>query len=140
MFCHVPANQVLTMHDVSNIWRVPLMMQAQVWGSRGAMVGVGGGLLWAWCGMGWLWCCCGGGEMPHGWYWHPLPTPRPTHPQTHTQTQFPAIPAQGAHVTICNILGLRGAERINTSLWKSGLADKWDNLREVGAPHWHLSS
>ena len=30
MFCHVPVNQVLTMHDVSNIWRVPLMMQAQV--------------------------------------------------------------------------------------------------------------
>jgi hypothetical protein len=28
-FCHVPSSQVLTMHDVSNIWRVPLMMQAQ---------------------------------------------------------------------------------------------------------------
>lgn len=29
LFCHVPANQVLTMHDVSNIWRVPLMLQSQ---------------------------------------------------------------------------------------------------------------
>ena len=29
LFCHVPAKQVLTMHDVSNIWRVPLMMQSQ---------------------------------------------------------------------------------------------------------------
>jgi CTP synthase len=28
-FCHVPPRQVLTMHDVSNIWRVPLMLQAQ---------------------------------------------------------------------------------------------------------------
>lgn len=66
MFCHVPANQVLTMHDVSNIWRVPLMMQSQ-----------------------------------------------------------------GAHLTICNILGLKGADRINLSQWKLNLADKWDNLKEV---------
>ena len=28
-FCHVPANHVLTMHDVSNIWRVPLMLEEQ---------------------------------------------------------------------------------------------------------------
>ncbi|GAB4823125.1 hypothetical protein N2152v2_010171 [Parachlorella kessleri] len=66
MFCHVPVNQVLTMHDVSNIWRVPLMMQAQ-----------------------------------------------------------------GAHLTISNILGLKGAEKINLSHWKAGLADKWDNLRQL---------
>jgi CTP synthase len=25
----VPASSVLTMHDVSNIWRVPLLMQSQ---------------------------------------------------------------------------------------------------------------
>lgn len=29
MFCHVPNEHVLTMHDVSNIWRVPLMLEAQ---------------------------------------------------------------------------------------------------------------
>lgn len=28
-FCHVRPEQVLTMHDVSNIWRVPLMLEAQ---------------------------------------------------------------------------------------------------------------
>ncbi|KAG1658793.1 hypothetical protein FOA52_011735 [Chlamydomonas sp. UWO 241] len=28
-FCHVPKEHVLTVHDVSNIWRVPLMMEAQ---------------------------------------------------------------------------------------------------------------
>lgn len=64
-FCHVPASQVLTMHDVSNIWRVPLMMQAQ-----------------------------------------------------------------GAHTTICHLLGLGGAARIDTSLWKQKIADKWDSLKE----------
>lgn len=28
-FCHVPKEHVLTMHDVSNIWRVPLIMESQ---------------------------------------------------------------------------------------------------------------
>ena len=53
------------MHDVSNIWRVPLMMQAQ-----------------------------------------------------------------GAHETICRLLGLGGAARIDTSLWRQKIADKWDSLKE----------
>lgn len=65
-FCHVPAAQVLTMHDVSNIWRVPLMMQTQ-----------------------------------------------------------------GAHETICRLLGLGGADKIDTSLWRQKIADKWDKLTEV---------
>jgi len=64
-FCHVPASQVLTMHDVSNIWRVPLM-----------------------------------------------------------------IMEQGAHSTICSILKLKGAETINMTHWKIGIADRWDNLKE----------
>jgi hypothetical protein len=51
------------MHDVSNIWRVPLMMQAQ-----------------------------------------------------------------GAHDTICRLLGLGGAARIDMSQWKQKIADKWDSL------------
>jgi len=29
LFCQVPQESVLTMHDVSNLWRVPLLMQAQ---------------------------------------------------------------------------------------------------------------
>lgn len=29
LFCQVPAENVLTMHDVSNIWRIPLLMQSQ---------------------------------------------------------------------------------------------------------------
>lgn len=29
LFCHVPAEAVLTMHDVSNIWRIPLVMEEQ---------------------------------------------------------------------------------------------------------------
>ena len=65
-FCHVPVDQVLTMHDVSNIWRVPLMLQAQ-----------------------------------------------------------------GAHETVCRILGLRGASSINLTQWRTQLADKWDSLTEV---------
>lgn len=65
LFCHVPSNQVLTMHDVSNIWRVPLMMESQ-----------------------------------------------------------------GAHKTICNILSLGGADRINMKEWRIGLADKWDSLQQ----------
>lgn len=63
LFCHVPPQQVLTMHDVSNIWRVPLMMQEQ-----------------------------------------------------------------GAAQTICSILSLGGADKINTREWKVGLADKYDSL------------
>ena len=29
LFCQVPPHHVLTMHDVSNIWRVPLLMAEQ---------------------------------------------------------------------------------------------------------------
>jgi CTP synthase len=29
LFCQVDTDHVLTMHDVSNIWRVPLLMQEQ---------------------------------------------------------------------------------------------------------------
>ena len=29
LFCQVPIESVLTMHDVSNIWRVPLLLQAR---------------------------------------------------------------------------------------------------------------
>lgn len=59
--------QVLTMHDVSNIWRVPLMLQDQ-----------------------------------------------------------------GAHTTICSVLGLgASAPKIDMLRWKTGIADKWDSLREV---------
>ena len=29
LFCQVPASHVLTMHDVKNIWRVPLLLQSQ---------------------------------------------------------------------------------------------------------------
>lgn len=29
LFCHVPKEHVLTMHDVTNIWRVPLIMESQ---------------------------------------------------------------------------------------------------------------
>ncbi len=29
LFCQVPVHQVLGMHDVPNIWCVPLMMQEQ---------------------------------------------------------------------------------------------------------------
>lgn len=29
LFCQVPTESVLTMHDVSNIWRVPLLMESQ---------------------------------------------------------------------------------------------------------------
>ncbi len=64
-FCHVEAGRVLGMHDVSNIWRVPLIMQAQ-----------------------------------------------------------------GAHATICSVLGLAGAEKILMREWRVGLADKWDSLTQ----------
>ena len=29
LFCQVPARNVLNMHDVSNIWQVPLLLQEQ---------------------------------------------------------------------------------------------------------------
>lgn len=29
LFCQVPTESVLTMHDVSNIWQVPILMQSQ---------------------------------------------------------------------------------------------------------------
>jgi CTP synthase len=29
LFCHVPTNQILSIHDVSNIWRVPLLLRDQ---------------------------------------------------------------------------------------------------------------
>ena len=64
-FCHVPSKHVLTMHDVSNIWRVPLMMEAQ-----------------------------------------------------------------DAHTVICNKLALPNADKLDLSLWKSTLADRWDSLTE----------
>jgi len=65
LFCHVPANQVLTMHDVSNIWRVPLLLEEQ-----------------------------------------------------------------GAHRTVCDILGLKGAAQIDLVKWKLSLADRWDSLEQ----------
>ncbi len=60
------------MHDVSNIWRVPLMLQDQ-----------------------------------------------------------------GAHTTICSVLGLgASAPKIDMQRWKTGIADKWDSLREVRQRGW----
>ncbi|GFH33691.1 UTP--ammonia ligase, partial [Haematococcus lacustris] len=29
LFCQVPTEHVLTMHDVTNIWRVPLLLESQ---------------------------------------------------------------------------------------------------------------
>jgi hypothetical protein len=29
LFCQVPTESVLTMHDVTNIWRVPLLLESQ---------------------------------------------------------------------------------------------------------------
>jgi len=63
LFCQVPKECVLTMHDVSNIWRVPLLMESQ-----------------------------------------------------------------GAHNIICKSLNLPGADRMDLSLWKNSLADRWDSL------------
>jgi CTP synthase len=63
LFCHVPSRHVLTMHDVSNIWRVPLLMESQE-----------------------------------------------------------------AHKVICDKLGLPGAEKLDLTLWKTTLADRWDSL------------
>lgn len=62
-FCQVPSHHVLGLHDVTNIWHVPLLLQAQ-----------------------------------------------------------------GAPASICQQLGLKGAETVNLSVWRSTLADRWDNL------------
>jgi hypothetical protein len=35
---------------------------------------------------------------------------------------------QKAHVSICNTLGLQGYNSINMHMWKTQLADQWDNL------------
>ena len=65
LFCNVPSKHVLTMHDVSNIWREPLMMEAQ-----------------------------------------------------------------GAHKAILDKLGLPNADKIDLTLWRTTLADRWDSLTE----------
>ena len=62
-FCQVPSHHVLGLHDVTNIWHVPLLLQAQ-----------------------------------------------------------------GAPASICQQLGLKGAETVNLTVWKNTLADRWDNL------------
>lgn len=65
LFCQVPMESVLTMHDVSNIWRVPLLMQEQ-----------------------------------------------------------------SAQHLILKKLGLPHAERLDLTVWRTGLADRWDSLKE----------
>eukprot|EP00891_Asterochloris_glomerata_P007873 jgi/Astpho2/7873/fgenesh1_pm.00117_%23_30_t len=62
-FCQVPSSHVLTLHDVTNIWHVPLLLQAQ-----------------------------------------------------------------GAHLAVCNQLGLTGAPQLSLTQWRSQLAERWDNL------------
>jgi CTP synthase len=37
---------------------------------------------------------------------------------------------QKAHVSICNTLGLQGYNSINMHVWKTQLADQWDNLAQ----------
>eukprot|EP00878_Enallax_costatus_P014560 GHUV01015231.1.p1 GENE.GHUV01015231.1~~GHUV01015231.1.p1 ORF type:complete len:554 (+),score=149.49 GHUV01015231.1:128-1789(+) len=67
LFCQVPAENVLTMHDVSNIWRIPLLMQSQ-----------------------------------------------------------------HAHKTILDTLRLpHYAEKLDMHTWKTHIADRWDNLKDV---------
>ncbi|BDA42468.1 CTP synthase 2 [Coccomyxa sp. Obi] len=63
LFCQVTPRHVLNMCDVSNIWHVPIMMEAQ-----------------------------------------------------------------GAHKSICDILGLGGYNNMNLTGWRVGLAEKWDGL------------
>ena len=85
-FCHVPADQVLTMHDVSNIWRVPLMMQAQV---RAAVAAVQ---------LGW------GGRTVEGWAqaWIVLPCCMPLWPPAAHHTYHPPLlPAPRARTRCC---------------------------------------
>ncbi|KAF5836679.1 P-loop containing nucleoside triphosphate hydrolase protein [Dunaliella salina] len=67
LFTQVEPHCVLTMHDVSNIWRVPGLMESQ-----------------------------------------------------------------GAHHTICKVLGLGGSnsDKLDLSLWKANIADRWDSLTE----------
>ncbi|KAG2429539.1 hypothetical protein HXX76_010774 [Chlamydomonas incerta] len=65
LFCNVPEGNVLSLHDVSNIWRVPLLMQEQ-----------------------------------------------------------------NVHHLICNKLGLAEADKLDLSVWKANLADRWDSLVE----------
>uniref|UniRef100_A0A7S3R0Q0 CTP synthase n=1 Tax=Dunaliella tertiolecta TaxID=3047 RepID=A0A7S3R0Q0_DUNTE len=65
LFTQVEPHCVLTMHDVSNIWRVPGLMESQ-----------------------------------------------------------------GAHHTICKVLGLSGSDKLDLSLWKANIADRWDSLTE----------
>lgn len=62
-FCQVPSHHVLGLHDVTNIWHVPLLLQAQ-----------------------------------------------------------------GAPASICHQLALKGADTVNLSVWRTTLADRWDNL------------
>ena len=63
LFCQVPNRNVLNMHDVSNIWQVPLLLQEQ-----------------------------------------------------------------RAHVTLCDILALGGAEKLSLVRWRTTLAERWDTL------------
>lgn len=209
MFCHVPANQVLTMHDVSNIWRVPLMMQAQgahtticnILGLRwvGDIPGLGGEYSGS---MSIMMQAQGahrhlqhpggqvGGNIPSKLRWkHPrVPVAlsgglniaaqgrlasawpaaerarRAQRRQHPSQTTGGPLQGQGAAASnmsrqpselserarsdpaarrtdpccllaAAHLAGCRGADRINLGPWKTGLADKWDNLREVGLQH-----
>ncbi|KAK9803353.1 hypothetical protein WJX73_007619 [Symbiochloris irregularis] len=63
LFCHVPPKNVLNMHDCSNIWQVPLLLQEQ-----------------------------------------------------------------GAHETVCSILELGGASKLQLTRWRTTLAERWDSL------------
>eukprot|EP00198_Chlamydomonas_reinhardtii_P008272 XP_001697609.1 CTP synthase [Chlamydomonas reinhardtii] len=65
LFCNVPEGCVLSLHDVSNIWRVPLLMQEQ-----------------------------------------------------------------NVHHLLCTKLGLTAADKLDLSVWKANLADRWDSLTE----------
>ena len=38
------------------------------------------------------------------------------------------LQAQGATASICSQLGLKGAEKVNLTVWKDTLADRWDHL------------
>ena len=43
------------------------------------------------------------------------------------------LQAQGAHLAVCNQLGLTGAPRLSLTQWRSQLAERWDNLEaQVG--------
>lgn len=47
----------------------------------------------------------------------------------------PSVPPdashQGAHEVLCRLLGLGGAARIDTSMWRQRIAEKWDKLEIV---------